>query len=139
MPTYTKKLRVRRCHRCGGQLYSDDPYNPRSDIWCLLCCEPIYPDGFKPLPYVAKLEDDSSNAWYIDEHGDILDIIDKRIEEFVAHGRPVTVSAVAKAVHCSNYEARHTLERLKDRGRMNKFTYGPQNRWIGYQLAGAAI
>lgn len=130
----------KRCPRCNGQLYSDDPWNPKSDVWCLLCGEWIPPNGYRPLPYVSRLEEDApSDAWYVDEYGDILDIIDQRIEEYMQHGRAVTVSAVAKAVHCSNYESRQTLERLTLRGKLRRFAYGPQDRWIGYQLVGERL
>ena len=124
----------KRCPRCEGQLYSDDPWNPKSEVWCFMCCEAIFNDDFQPLPYVSRLEDSSSkDDWFVDEYGDILDIIDQRIEELLQNGFPVTVSSVAKAVHCSNFEARHTLDRLTMRGKIQKFTYGPQDRWIGYQ------
>lgn len=127
---------VRRCHRCNGQLYSDDAWNQRSDIWCLMCCAWIPPDGYIPVPFASHLDDDAtSDEFYIDEHGDILDIIDQRIEEYMMTGVTVTVSSVAKRVHCSNFEARQTLERLTLRKKLIRFTYGPQDRWIGYRKA----
>lgn len=124
---------ARRCHRCGGNLYSDDPTDPKSLIWCLQCGEWIAPPGFKPMPYIAMPEESYVPAeWTVDEHGDFIDIIDLKIEALVQPDVPLTVSAVAKAVHCSNSEARFTLERLVRNGTLMKYTYGPQNRWIAY-------
>lgn len=124
-----------RCNRCGGNIYKEDPTNPKSDVWCLLCGEWIAPPGYKPLPFVVMAEENfSANEWHIDEHGDIVDIIDEKIEALIELDKVLTVSAVAKTVHCSNSEARITLERLVRNGTLRRFTYGPQDRWTAYEL-----
>lgn len=76
-----------------------------------------------------------ADQWYIDEHGDIIDVIDQKIEEYI-EARPdsnYNVSYVAKAVHCSNSEARMTLERLVRIGVLERYYYGPMDRWVGYR------
>jgi hypothetical protein len=124
------------CPRCGGFTYADDPYNPKTDIWCLNCGGWILPPNFKPLPLVNHIEDKlDADQWYIDDHGDIIDIIDLNIEDLVFKNpdQPFNVSYVAKAVHCSNSEARMTLDRLVRVGDMEIFRYGPQDRWLAYR------
>ena len=121
------------CTRCNGWTYPDDPTNKKTDWSCLMCGESIYPPNFKPLPYVARFEDTPADSdWYIDEHGDIIDIIDRKIEEYIAENDMFTVSSVSKKVQCSNSEARMTLERLVRNGRLREYTYGPMDRWTGY-------
>lgn len=137
-----------QCPRCGGFIYADDPrkippYTDtwKSDVWCLICGEWIPPPGFKPLPYVVHQEDRiDENSWYIDGNGDIIDGIDRKIEELIeAHPeRSFNVSYVAKAVHCSNSEARMTLDRLTRHGEMELYRYGPQDRWLAYRRVGAS-
>lgn len=126
------------CFYCGGWCYADDPYNPKTDIWCLLCARWQTPKDFKPLPYVVQSDASFSDTdWYIDEHGDIIDIIDQKIEELIERApyKTYNVSYVAKAVHCSNSEARMTLERLVRIGALERYIYGPQDRWVGYRKA----
>lgn len=123
-----------RCPRCKGKCYREDPTNPKSDVWCLLCGEWICPPGFEPKPYLVRLEDSvNGHNWKIDEHGDIIDFIDLKIEALVDEGNPLTVSHVAKKVHCSNGDARMTLERLTRIGKVRRFNYGPMDRWVAYQ------
>lgn len=125
-----------RCNRCGGWCYSDDPYNPKADIWCLMCGDWQRPAGFKPLPFVSRNDDTYDDSdWHIDEHGDIVDVIDRRIEGLIA-GAPdasYNVSYVAKEVHCSNSEARMTLDRLARNGELELYVYGPMDRWSAYR------
>jgi hypothetical protein len=122
-----------RCSRCRGNLYKEDPTNPKSDVWCLMCGAWIPPPGFTPLPYVVMSEDNYSySEWKIDKHGDIVDIIDEKIEALIQPESILTVTQVAKTVHCSNSEARITLERLVRNGTLIRFTYGPQERWTAY-------
>lgn len=122
------------CPRCRGWIYAEDPYNKRTDWWCLMCGEWIAPKDFKPLPYVARFEDTPSDSdWYIDEHGDIIDVIDRKIESYIKENNFFTVSAVSKKVQCSNSEARMTLDRLVRNGVLHEYRYGPMNRWTGYK------
>lgn len=123
----------RKCTRCKGSLYREDPTNPKSDVWCFNCGEWIPPPGFTPLPYVVMNEDNYSySTWHIDKHGDIVDIIDEKIENLIKPDSILTVTQVAKTVHCSNSEARVTLERLVRNGTLIRFTYGPMDRWTAY-------
>jgi hypothetical protein len=121
------------CYRCGGWTYSEF-----GDRWCLLCGEHIKPPDFKPLPFVIFNDDRiGDDEWFIDDNGDIIDHIDQKIEALIETSPHATynVSYVAKAVHCSNYEARMTLDRLVRIGELEVFTYGPQSRWTAYRKA----
>lgn len=126
----------RRCTRCiRGNLYSEDPTNPKADIWCFQCGEWIRPPDFKPLPYAPHLEDGPQNVvWRIDEYGDIVDELDEKIEAMLEDRNVVTVSGVAKKFHCSNSAARMSLERLVRINKIDTIEYGPQKRWLGYQM-----
>ncbi len=124
------------CYHCGGWCYSEDPYNLKADIWCLMCARWQVPATFKPLPYVSRTEDKFDDSeWYIDENGDIIDIIDQKIEGLIGKNpdNSFNVSYVAKAVHCSNSEARMTLDRLVRIGQLALYTYGPMDRWVAYR------
>lgn len=126
---------AKSCPRCKGWIYTDLINPKKIERWCLMCGEWIAPIDFKPLPYVAR-EDETfkdANDWYIDEHGDIIDIIDRKIEEYIRTVHTFTVSAVAKKINCAISEARMTLDRLIRNGSIEKFTYGPQDRWTGYR------
>lgn len=124
----------KNCPRCTGWIYADDPFNRKSDIWCLMCGEWV--NRPTPLPFIGRnTESFHEDAWYIDEHGDIIDIIDQKIENLVKDNVSLNVSAVAKRVGCSNADARMTLERLVRNKVLIKYTYGPQDRWIGYRKA----
>jgi hypothetical protein len=102
-----------------------------------MCGEPIYPPDFKPLPYTARTDDDAPKMdWEIDEYGYIVDEIDKKVEKLVDEGSFLTVSHVAKKLHCSNGDARMSLERLVRIGTAEKNEYGPQNRWVAYRKKG---
>lgn len=136
METVTKAKR-KACPRCGGWIYTDPPYTKKADRWCLMCGEPIYPPDFKPLPYSARVDDSSPPVdWQIDEYGNIVDEIDKKVEKLVDEGSFLTVSHVAKKLHCSNGDARISLERLVRIGTAEKTHYGPQNRWVAYRKRG---
>ena len=106
-----------------------------------MCGEWQLPPNFKPLPIMSKNEEPSfkDTEWYIDEHGDIIDIIDKRIEKYIADKDTFTVSAIAKKINCAISEVRMTLERLMRHGQVESYRYGPpeastgQPRWTGYR------
>jgi hypothetical protein len=135
--TSAPNLGTKSCPRCGGWVYTDPPYTAKSDRWCINCCEPIYPKHFKPLPYAVRFDESSPQIdWEIDEYGNIVDEIDKKVEKLVEGGSFLTVSHVAKKLHCSNGDARISLERLVRIGSAEKFQYGPQNRWVGYRKKG---
>ena len=126
------------CPRCNGFVYADDPRDSKTDFWCLICGEWCPPSGYRPLPYVPKSEADiyGNTSYYVDEHGDFIDIIDLKIEKLIGVYDVLTVSAVAKKVGCSNGEARATLERLARIKILERYSYGPQNRWLGYKKLG---
>jgi predicted transcriptional regulator len=89
------------------------------------------------LPYAVRFDESSPQIdWEIDEYGNIVDEIDKKVEKLVEGGSFLTVSHVAKKLHCSNGDARISLERLVRIGSAEKFQYGPQNRWVGYRKKG---
>jgi hypothetical protein len=133
----SSKPRNRSCHRCGGWVYIDPPYTEKAERWCLACGASIYPKDFKPLPFAVRLEDANPTVdWEIDQYGNIVDEIDRKVEKLVEQGSFLTVSQVAKKLHCSNGDARISLERLVRIGTAEKRQYGPQNRWVGYQKKG---
>lgn len=123
------------CPRCRGFVYADDPTNPRTDYWCLMCGEWIPPSGYRPQPLIPKSDADKydDTAYFIDEHGDFIDVIDLKIESLITDDAILTVSAIAKKVGCSNGEARATLERLTRIKTLERYSYGPQSRWVGYK------
>lgn len=124
------------CPRCiGGFIYADDPRDAKTDYWCLMCGEWIPPSGYRPLPLIPKSDMDKFDEvpFVVDEHGDFIDIIDIKIESLIPQMPILTVSVVAKRVGCSNSEARATLERLVRIKTLEKFYYGPQQRWVGYR------
>lgn len=123
------------CPRCKGWVYKEDPAKEKSDSWCLMCGGWIQPSNFKPLPYVVRNEEPSfvEQDWYIDAHGDIIDIIDRRIEDFIATKESFTVTSIAKKINCSTSEAYMTLQRLVRNGTVEQYVYGPMDRWRGYR------
>lgn len=122
------------CPRCGGWVYTDDPAKKKPESWCLMCGEDIKPPDFKPLPFVARNDDPlPDSSWFINDEGEIIDIIDIKVEEFAKENNFFTVSAVSKKVQCSNNEARYSLQRLVKNGTLLEYRYGPQNRWVGYK------
>lgn len=123
------------CYHCGSWCYADDPYKENTDVWCLLCARWQAPPDFKPLPFVVRDEEPNFNGqdWYIDSHGDIIDIVDKRIEAFIATKDTFTVTSIAKKTNCSTSEAYMTLQRLMRNGLVEQYVYGPLNRWRGYR------
>lgn len=126
---------VQRCSRCiNGQAFPEDPDNPKSDIVCLQCGEWQKPPGYKPFPYISRLEDTTyKKTWDVDEDGNIYDEIDRKVEELVAAGETLTVSHVARTLHCSNGDARMSLDKMVGAGTAHTIRYGPQDRWIGYR------
>lgn len=101
-----------------------------------MCGEHILPEDFKPLPFVSRHDDpDKYDSWAIDEHGDIIDIIDRKIESYINEHpyQRYLVSDIARIASCSNGDARMTLERLTKNGVLQRFPHGPQGRWLAYR------
>jgi hypothetical protein len=133
------KLADGSMYRCKpGQLYADDPTNKKSDIWCKDCGAWQPPEGFVPMPYVAKLEETRTlEPWEEDEFGFPIDDLDKRVLDHfqrLRSGQQETITHLARVFHCSNGEARSAVERLERRGQVEKVFYGPSDRWMGYTL-----
>lgn len=126
---------MQRCTRCmNGQAFHEDPGNPKSDVVCLQCGEWQRPKNWHPQPYISRLEDTTyKKTWEVDKEGNIVDEIDLRVEDLLATDDTFTVSQVARSLHCSNGDARMSLERLLRMNRAETIRYGPQSRWTGYK------